>query len=147
MARLDEYPELLEKVQGRTVLIWTCNTCARLCNVGGKEIAESLASRLSSDGVDVTGVASSSACCLMSKSDRMAQDVDGTYDLVIALCCDAGVINAETSTGVEVLKVLWTYGPGYMDRDGTPRLMPFLNNKGASLGDMCSSDGMHIGPY
>ena len=37
MARDRGYDELLGDVRGRRVLVWTCNTCARLCNIGGRE--------------------------------------------------------------------------------------------------------------
>lgn len=43
MARDRDYPDLLEDVRGRKVLVWTCNTCARMCNIGGKEAGERLA--------------------------------------------------------------------------------------------------------
>ena len=32
MRRSCGYPELLESLKGKRVLVWTCNTCARLCN-------------------------------------------------------------------------------------------------------------------
>ncbi len=137
MARKYGYRELLGNVAGRRVLIWTCNTCARLCGIGGRENAEALASRLITDGVDVVGTVSSSACCLMSKSDRMASEAPEGYDLVLVLCCDAGTRNAKESTGADVLDPIWTFGPGYMGRDGVPRMMPTVDGDGPTLGEMC----------
>ena len=81
MARDREYDDLLNDVRGRRVLVWTCNTCARLCNIGGKDAGERLASRLAEDGVDTAGCVCSSAACFMTKADRMASEVDGEYDL------------------------------------------------------------------
>ena len=45
MARDRGYDELLESLKGRRVLVWTCNTCARFCGVGGREAAEDLRRR------------------------------------------------------------------------------------------------------
>ena len=61
MARDRGYDELLGDVRGRRVLVWTCNTCARLCNIGGREAGDRLASKLSEDGVDVAVFVCSSA--------------------------------------------------------------------------------------
>ena len=55
MARDREYDQLLEDVRGRKVLIWTCNTCARLCNIGGQEAGQRLADRLSGDDIISVG--------------------------------------------------------------------------------------------
>ena len=88
MARDREYDQLLEDVRGRKVLVWTCNTCARLCNIGGQEAGQRLADRLSRDGVEVAGCVSSSAPCFMSKADRMAASVEGDYDLVVSVNCN-----------------------------------------------------------
>ena len=65
MLRDRDYPELLEELKGRKVLIWTCNTCARLCDVGGRENAEALAGRLMEDGVEVVGISSTGASCIL----------------------------------------------------------------------------------
>ena len=48
-----DYPELLGVLKGKRVAIWTCNTCARLCNnIGGTESSERLADKLAADGVE-----------------------------------------------------------------------------------------------
>jgi len=48
--------EILDKVCGRKVSVWTCNTCARLCNgMGGDEAAERLCAYLRDNGVPVPG--------------------------------------------------------------------------------------------
>lgn len=70
MLRDRDYPELLEELKGRKVLIWTCNTCARLCDVGGRENAEALAGRLREDGVEVVGISSTGASCIASNVRR-----------------------------------------------------------------------------
>ncbi len=122
MAREGEYADLLGMLEGQRTLVWTCDTCARFCNdVGGRESAERLAERLTSDGVDVAGVTSSSACCMMSKAIHMA-DRDRGYDVVLALCCDMGARNAAEATGKPVVNPIVTFGSGYLGRDSEPRL-------------------------
>lgn len=129
MARDREYPQLLEEVRGRRVLVWTCNTCARMCNIGGKEAGDRLAEKLSEDGVEVVGSVCSSAPCYMTKADRMAASVEGDYDLVVAVNCDMGARNAAEATGREVLNPVVTFGTGYLDRDGRNRLATIVCGK------------------
>ncbi|MBR7153418.1 MAG: hypothetical protein IKD00_06745 [Candidatus Methanomethylophilaceae archaeon] len=123
MTRDSDYPGLLERVRGRRVTVWTCNTCARLCGgIGGSESASRLADALSSDGVDVLGTVSTSASCLMSKAKRCASEVHPDTDLVVALCCDMGALCASRCLGSEVLNPVVTVCPGILSADGTPLL-------------------------
>ena len=121
MARDRDYGNLVGDLRGRSVLVWTCDTCARFCGIGGRDRAADLASRLSSDGIAVAGVVRSSACCFMRKAREMAASAEG-YDIVLALCCDMGARNASEATGREVLNPVVTFGTGYIDRDGRNRL-------------------------
>ena len=121
MARDRDYGDLVGDLRGRSVLVWTCDTCARFCGIGGRDRAEDIASRLSSDGIAVSGVVRSSACCFMRKAREMAASVEG-YDMVLALCCDMGARNASEATGREVLNPVVTFGPGYLDDGGAPRI-------------------------
>lgn len=137
MIRDSEYPELLERVRGGKVSIWTCNTCARLCGgIGGKESAERLAESLSDDGVEVFGIVSSSAACLMSKAEGCASELHPDTDTVVALCCDMGALNASRACTAEVINPVETLCPGTLGSDGTP-LLP----SGEPLG------GPRFGPY
>ena len=92
MARSMDYPELLDTLTGKKVAIWTCNTCARLCNgVGGKDSAERLAARLRDDGISALSVLSVSAACIMDKVRTAAEDrVAVMCDVVVTLTCDVG---------------------------------------------------------
>ncbi len=150
MARDREYDDLLNDVRGRRVLVWTCNTCARLCNIGGKDAGERLASRLAEDGVDTAGCVCSSAACFMTKADRMASEVDGEYDLVVALCCDMGARNAAEATGAEVLNPVVTFGTGYLDREGRNRLATIVCGKTVYDEDaeaVAERKGCHMTPF
>lgn len=151
MARDRTYGELLPVLSGRRVLIWTCGTCARLCDgLGGEDAAADLASRLSADGVDVVGVAHSSACCLMPKAVSMRDSAPDGFDLVLALCCDNGARNAGLATGTEVLNPVRTFGPGLQDQEGRPRVSVYRD--GRIVGDIpleqaASEQGCHAGPF
>lgn len=150
MARDREYGDLLDSVSGKAAVVWTCNTCARLCRgMGGKEAAEALALRLSSDGVDVRGTVSSSACCLMSKALAMAESVPGDAT-VVALCCDMGARNAAEATGLPVINPVVTFGPGYLDADGNPRAASVVCGTvvvDESLEDAAARSGCSVGPF
>ncbi|WP_400240631.1 hypothetical protein [Methanomethylophilus alvi] len=115
MLRDRDYPELLEELKGRKVLMWTCNTCARLCDVGGRENAEALAGRLREDGVEVVGISSTGASCIASNVRRCREDVPDGYDVVVALTCDIGSQLAGTVFGRPVVNPVETLGTGYRD--------------------------------
>ncbi len=149
MARDRGTAELTDRLRGRTVLLWTCETCARLCGLGGRSRAEDLASRLSADGVDVAGIVSSSACCRMRKAEALAGEAP-SHDLVLALCCDMGARNASAATGSEVLNPVVTFGPGYLDSDGTPRLASVVCGNvvmDVPLEEAADGSGCLTGPY
>ena len=150
MARDRDYADLLPDLEGRRVLIWTCGTCARLCRgLGGREAADSLSARLSADGVEVAGVAMSSACCLMSKAASMAGSA-APHDVVLALCCDMGARNAGAATGSPVINPVVTFGPGYLDLDGTPRVASAVCGTvvmDESLEDAARESGCRVGPF
>ena len=119
-----EYPELLDSVKGKKVVVWTCNTCARLCNgIGGTKAAERLAESLSSDGADVIGVRSVSASCLEDKvCARLEKEPVDDADVLISLTCDAGSSCASRISGKHVINPLITLGRGYLSKEEVPVL-------------------------
>lgn len=124
MERCCDYPELLESLRGRSVLIWSCSICASLCNgIGSKASAESLSDRLTSDGIDVKGIIMTGAACIMSKVRSTSDDsgIDGS-DVILALSCNMGADNISRVTGKDVMNPIITIGYGYLDDDGIPRL-------------------------
>lgn len=150
MARDRDYAQLLEDVRGRRVLVWTCNTCARMCNIGGKDAGDRLAAKLAEDGVEVAGCVASSAPCYMTKADRMAASVEGDYDLVVAVNCDMGARNAAEATGREVLNPVVTFGTGYLDRNGRNRLATIVCGKTVydeDAEDVAERNGCHMSPF
>ncbi len=124
MRRSVEYPELAEKLRPYKVCIWTCDTCARLCNgLGGKASATALMDRLRADGVHVTGVLSTSAGCIMSKLvDKCESKELEECDLILTLTCDVGSDCAGIVFMKECYNPVETLGPGYLDENRVPIL-------------------------
>lgn len=117
VARDMDYSDLCERVRGKRVLIWTCNTCARLCNdLGGDVAAERLREAFAKDGIDVMSVASTSASCIERKI-RAKADVSGC-DAVVCLTCDIGSACTKRVLGIEVINPLITIGNGFIGEDG-----------------------------
>ena len=125
ISRSMDYPELLDRLSGKKVAIWTCNTCARLCNsIGGTESSERLASKLKEDGVEVTKVISISAACLGRKvSEKRDELLSGNPDIILCMTCDAGALNAKEFFGKEIVNPIVTHGYGLLSDDGVPILM------------------------
>ena len=149
MARDRDYADLVGNLRGRSVLVWTCDTCARFCGIGGRDRADDLAARPSSDGIAVAGVARSSTCCFMRKAREMASSAEG-YDMVLALCCDMGARNASEATGRDVLNPIITFGPGYLDDGGTPRIASVVCGRTVvdeSLSEAAARSGYQEGPF
>ncbi|AIZ56265.1 hypothetical protein Mpt1_c03700 [Candidatus Methanoplasma termitum] len=121
VARDRPYSELKNSLIGKKVVIWTCNTCARLCyDVGGKESAERLASALKSDGIDVLGVLDTSASCLEGKvRSKYDEEMFGRADIVVSLTCNIGALCARRVFGKEILNPLATVGAGFADSERT----------------------------
>ena len=149
MARDREYGDLLPELEGKMVLIWTCNTCARLCGVGGSEAASRLADRLRGDGIDVVGTAHTSASCLVPKVVSGMRDVPD-HDIILSLTCDVGSTLAGEVSGSTVLNPMITFGAGYADADMVPRLRSVVCSKvvqDESLEEAAVRAGVFPGPF
>ena len=120
-----DYPDLLDALKGKRVAVWTCNTCARLCNnIGGTESSERLAERLRGDGIQVIGVVSTSAACLEKKViDKKTEILAGSPDIILSMTCCAGDANAKKVFGKDTVNPITTHGFGILAEDGTPILM------------------------
>ena len=130
IARDRPYSELKDDLIGKKVVIWTCNTCARLCfDIGGTEAAERLAAKLKSDGIEVLGVLHTSASCIEKKvRDKYSEEMFGEADVVISLTCNIGALCAKRAFNKDILNPVATLGAGFVgehreilvceDRDG-----------------------------
>ncbi len=141
LVRDRDYLELLVDLTGKKVYVWTCDTCARLCNsVGGRKSAEALAERLSGDGVEIVGLGTTSASCIMSKLERVADEVfSKDPDVVLSLTCDAGAACAASVFGRDTVNPVDTLGYGYLSQDGVPVLLSDLSGKRFTKGTDGSS--------
>lgn len=117
-----EYGDLLESLRKKRVLIWTCNTCVRICGgIGGTEAAERLASKLSEDGMEVKGVLSVSASCIGSKvRAKYNKELLSGTDVILSLTCPLGAMCMGSVFSKDVFNPMETLGTGYMDEDGNP---------------------------
>jgi len=147
IARDRTYSELREQLEGRKVVIWTCNTCARLCNgLGGDEAASNLRSELERDGIEVCGILSTSAACLKSKV-RRAEDrsVLDEGDILLSLTCDMGSICAEEVFSMKAINPLITVGYGYIEEDKS--LTVIVEGEQRDLYKEAESRGFYMEPF
>jgi hypothetical protein len=151
VARDRPYSELRDSLKGRKVLIWTCNTCARLCyNIGGEESSEKLASALRDDGIEVLGVLHTSASCLEGKvRAKYDKDVLEKADIVLSMTCNIGALCARKVFDKEVLNPLATVGAGFADEQR--RILVCEDGDGGlrvrELTEIASEKGLWCDPY
>lgn len=120
-----DYSELSTLFKKKKVLIWTCNTCARLCNrLGGLESCEKLAKRLFQDGVEVVDTVAVSASCIESnvigKKDIIKYNEP---DIVLSITCSIGSKIVEKIFNKKTTNPITTYGWGYIADNGEPVLV------------------------
>jgi ferredoxin len=97
-----------------------CNTCARVCETGGKEKMEELAERLKADGYDVVDTALIPMACNLD----LAKKPDLTSDVLVILACDSGVFTFATIyPSKKVVAANNTLGLGARDGQGNIYLM------------------------
>ena len=148
IARTIGYDDVLNAVKGKTVAIWTCGTCAKLCNnIGGKEAADRLADKLRADGVNVSASLSISAACLMSKVNAKASEIPDGTDLIISLTCDTGVMCAYDAFDADIMSPLVTIGNGFMDSDGKPMVAYSYDEDPETLDEAAKKKGMTASPF
>jgi hypothetical protein len=147
IARDREYEDIRDSLKGKKVIIWTCNTCARLCNgMGGDEAANNLASVLKRDGIEIKGVMSTSASCLKGKvRQKEDKEIIGDADTILSLTCDIGSQCASSVFGIKALNPFVTLGPGFIDEDRSL----FVSSKEGNekLSNEASKRGLKISPY
>jgi len=148
IARNADYEDVLKAVKDRNVAVWTCNTCARLCNgIGGKQAADRLAEKLKEDGINVTASISVSAACLMSKVVAKNGEIPEGTDTILALTCDVGATCAGVVFSKEIMIPFVTLGSGFVNVDGTIVVTLCDNAKvPATLTDVAKEKGMSASP-
>ena len=147
IARDREYAQLRDELKGKSVVIWTCNTCARLCNgLGGDDAAERMASSLERDGITVEGILSTSASCLKGKV-RQKEDkkILDKADIILTMTCDIGSMCAGDVFSMEAINPFVTLGTGYVDEGR--RLFVMVEGVPKELSEVATMKGLSIEPY
>ena len=121
MARSCRYPELLEQCRGRKVYMWTCNTCARICGIGG-------------------------ASCIASNVRKCQTPEIAGCDTILSLTCDIGAKLCGAVSGKEVLNPVCTLGAGYRDDGKVCRLMR-IDGSDPALSEEAERRGLPPGPF
>jgi len=99
----------------KTVGVIACNTCARICETGGKEAMEKLAARLRADGFEVVDEDVIPMTCNLD----MAEKGDYQGDILIILGCDSGLATFQALyPNKRIVSANKTVGLGSRDRDG-----------------------------
>lgn len=100
--------------------IVSCNSCARLCETGGKEKMEEIAERLKKDGynvVDTDVVPMACAIGIVKKHEYLA-------DTIVTLACDSGVATLQSLFPSKIIVAgCETIGIGARDFQGNIFLM------------------------
>lgn len=117
-----DYKELSDSLRTKKVLVFTCNTCVRLCGgLGGREAADRLSKKLSEDGIEVVDIIDISAACIGSKvRGKLTPSKLEEFDVILSLTCPLGAACVTTVSGKDVCNPVENIGIGYLDEDGVP---------------------------
>ena len=101
--------------------IVSCNSCARVCETGGKEKMDELAERLKKDGYDVVSTAVVPMACNI---DLVKKPTISDADILVVLACDCGVNTVqEIFSNKKIVPANDTIGIGARDGRGNLYLM------------------------
>lgn len=117
-----DYKELSNSLRAKKVLMFTCNTCVRLCGgLGGKEAANRLSEKLSVDGIEIVDTYDVSAACIGSKvRGKLTPSKLEEFDVILSLTCPLGAACIAMVSGKDVCNPIENIGIGYLDEDGVP---------------------------
>lgn len=159
--RTMDYDGLLASLPaGARVLIWSCNTCARMCGgLGGRDSASTLASMLEEDGRAVVASEVLTATCFINavrgrlQRTELREAVMGATH-VIPLTCQTGTdVLLEEMPHLQVVKVGMTLGVGYISESRGAVLTTSLLEElivpegGMPLTEVAEALGLHLGPF
>ena len=98
----------------------SCNSCARICETGGKEKMEELEERLKKDGYDVVKAAVVPMACNINLVKKPNFDAD----ILVVLACDCGVNTVQDIySNKKIVAANDTIGIGARDSQGNLYLM------------------------
>ena len=100
--------------------IVSCNSCARVCETGGRKKMEELAERLKKDGYDVVSTDLIPLACNIDLVKKPQYDAD----ILVVLACDSGVYTLQDLfPSKKIVPALNTIGIGARDGQGSLYLM------------------------
>lgn len=109
---------LLDK-EAKTGIV-SCNSCAKVCETGGKESMDELGVRLQKDGFTVVDMDLIPMACNIALTKKPVYE----GDVLLVLACDAGVYTLEKLFPTKkIIAALETTGLGARDRQGNIFLM------------------------
>ncbi len=155
------YDELASKLKkDDKIILFTCGTCIKFCDIGGRERTSHLAEKLKADGYNVIREELVGAACLLDliekrKTDKATAETFKEATVIIPLTCEDGYDNiAYAFPDVKVISVTKTVGLGIFSTDkGMTLTVPFentglkMNIEGHSLPDVAKKLGCYAGPY
>jgi hypothetical protein len=104
----------------KKVGIVSCNSCARVCETGGKEKMDELAARLKQDGFSVVDMELLPMACAVDAAKKPNYQAD----YLVVLACDSGVCTLQSLfPNKVVVPALDTIGLGARDVQGNIFLM------------------------
>ncbi len=104
--------------------IISCNACARMCGVGGKEVMEKFAKKLEKDGFNIVDKDLIGTPCDFDQLNK--NQLHGNLQIVLA--CDAGVYNLKKIFPKhKIIPALNTIGLGSFDHKGNIELVKKFN--------------------
>lgn len=104
----------------KSVGVVSCNSCARVCETGGKEKMDELANRLKQDGFNVVDTELLPMACNIES----AKKPNYKADYLVVLACDSGVCTLQSLfPNKVVVQALDTIGLGARDVQGNIFLM------------------------
>lgn len=145
-----------------SIVILSCDSCARLSDgLGGEQGLNSLADKLTADGLDVLHrellpVACSAEQLKERLQDESMRELLVEADVVIPLACQAGLKElGEILPGTRILHVTKTLGSGSFSPETGARLTEPLADveleiddpEGISLSDAADRLGLHAGEF
>jgi ferredoxin len=100
--------------------IISCNSCARVCETGGRKKLEEMAERLKNDGYEVVDTELVPMACMID----LIKKHDYQAEILLVLACDSGVFTAQSLFPNKlVFPANDTIGLGAQDREGNIFIM------------------------
>lgn len=155
------YEELTKQLNKEkdVIALWTCNLCIKLCETGGAEVAENLATKLKDEGYNVIHTEVLGYSCHLGlvrdrTRDPMTKPIFEEANTIIVLTCTDGFEKVERLfRKKKVIQVTETIGIGaYSSKTGMRLVNPYPETKlpasvkGTALKEAAKKLDMYVDP-